>query len=135
MKHLTAIFEDFTVYFCSKIVFSKASFATEFDFLKTQFYLKTLCVVKMLIQHLTRCKNSFKNWWVVKKLIDRHTRINFFDSKTVCHSSSFVVFFLFKEAVNCHPWNLCGVFLHKKIYSKACLATGFDFLKKHISTW
>ena len=37
--------------------FSKASFATEFDFLKAQFYMETWGFVKMLIQHLTRCKH------------------------------------------------------------------------------
>ena len=41
---------------CFAIKNSKASFATEFDFIKAQFYLKSWCVVKMLTQHLTRCK-------------------------------------------------------------------------------
>ena len=37
---------------------SKVSVATIFDFYKkTQFNLKTWCVVNMLIQHLTRCKH------------------------------------------------------------------------------
>ena len=40
----------------AKIFFSKASFATEFAFIKTQFYSVTWCLAKMLIQHLILCK-------------------------------------------------------------------------------
>ena len=39
----------------AKKFFSKASFSTEFDFIKTQFYSVTWCLAKMLIQHLILC--------------------------------------------------------------------------------
>ena len=72
-----------------------------------------------------RCKNvdstsdmflkiSFQNWQVVQKLVDRHTRISFSDLKTVCHSSFFLRFFLWKKSQNCQVWRFYVV-LYKKL--------------------
>ena len=81
----------------------------------TQFYLKSWCVVNMLIQQLTRCKNFhsktdelWKRWLedslVLKVLVQKLFSILVF----------FLRFILFKEALNCHLWKFYGANLQKK---------------------
>ena len=79
LKILPCIFANF--------FFSKASFATEFGAIKTQFDLKTWCVVKMLIQHLRHFKKDHSKtdelWkcWLEDSLALKHlVQKNFYSS-------------------------------------------------------
>ena len=116
----------------------ESEFCNQFWFFKkTQFYLKTWWVVKLLIQHLTSCKKFhqqndelWKRWLedslVLKVLVQKLFSILVF----------FLRFILFKEALNCHLWKFYGANLQKK-NSKASFATEFDFMKTHfyLKTW
>ena len=105
----------------------------QFFLKKTKFYLKTWCVVKMLIQHLTSCIIFINKMTSCENVVGRLTRNENFGSKTVFFLVFFLRLILFKEAFNCHLWIFYGVILQKK--SRASFATNFDFIKKHNSTW
>ena len=113
--------KNFESEFCSKFWFYK----------KTQFNLKTWCVVKMLIQHLTSCKNFhqqndelWKRWLedslVMKTLVQKLFSILVF----------FLRFILFEEALNCHLWNFYCLVLQKK-FRKWVLQQILIFIKKN----
>ena len=104
---------------------------------KTQFYLKTWCVVKMLIQNLTRCKNFHSKtddlWkrWLEDSLVMKTLVQKLFPNPVF-----FLKLILFKEALNCHLWGFYRVILQKK-NSKASFAREVDFMKAqfYLETW
>ena len=102
---------------------------------KTQFYLKTWCVVKMLIQHLTRCKNVHsKTHEVWKCLLEDSLVMKTLVRKLFSFLDFFPRFTLFKEALNCRLWGFYRV-IFKKEFSESSFATEFEFIKKHTSSW
>ena len=109
------------------VILQKKFFGSEFCnrvwiYKKAHFFLKTWCVVKMLIQHLTRCKNFhqqndelWKRWLehslVMKTLVQKLFSILVF----------FLTFILFEAALNCHLWGFYRVILQKKNFQKRVL--------------
>ena len=102
-KHGKSSFDVFAVQSSKR--FFKASFRTEFDFKGKYFYLKTWCVVKMLIHNLTHFKKvnskTDESW---KKLVDWHTRIKVFAFKICFFSCLFSQIHSHEKAQNCQIW-------------------------------
>ena len=73
----------------------------------------------------------------MKTLIGTFARNENFGSKTVSNSNFFLGFILFKEALNCHPWNFYGVILQKKFFGSEFCNRVWIYKKTHffLKTW